>query len=152
MAKASKSQIATLERQVAGMRKRSRMTKIREASGQTLGHVIRTLEVGGSAYGFGWWKGAYGPKLWFGASNELMSGLILHGLALFDVGDGMGPHFANIGDGALASYLHTKGVGAGAAARAARPAITGAHNGQRAMHGADELSDVELNRMAQAPA
>jgi len=80
---------------------------------------------------------------------------VAHALALVNVGDNMGIHFAAIGDGALASYLHTKGVRQGLMTRekANEPPhpgpVIGGHRPEGG--GGAGLSSEQLADMAQAP-
>lgn len=115
MASISLAEARKLERRAMSASASAR--RARELAGEKMGQVVRSLEVTASAGMLGYMRGRYGKVLWWGAPRELVVGLGLHALALWDIGDGMSPHFAAFGDGALAGFVNIKGISAGVAAR-----------------------------------
>ena len=125
---------------------------------EAMGHMVQSMEVGMSALGFGWAEGRYGSIEVLGIPANLGASVALHGLGYFGMAGKHSEHLHNLGDGALASYLHTMGVGIGARSRsAARPGANagvmnvlpagGATSGAE-VHQAQPLSDEELATLA----
>lgn len=126
---------------------------------EAMGHMVQSMEVGMSALGFGWAEGRYGSIELLGIPANLGASVVLHGLGYFGMAGKHSEHLHNLGDGALASYLHTMGVGIGARSRqpAARPggATSGANvlpresaSSSSEVHQAQPLSDNELAALA----
>ena len=126
---------------------------------EAMGHMVQSMEVGMSALGFGWAEGRYGSIELLGIPANLGASVVLHGLGYFGMAGKHSEHLHNLGDGALASYLHTMGVGIGARSRQpARPggATSGAPNvlpresasSSSEIHQAQPLSDNELAALA----
>lgn len=125
---------------------------------EAMGHMVQSMEVGMSALGFGWAEGRYGSIELLGIPANLGASVVLHGLGYFGMAGKHSEHLHNLGDGALASYLHTMGVGIGARSRQpARPggATSGANvlpresaSSSSEVHQAQPLSDNELAALA----
>jgi hypothetical protein len=107
-AKAAIDRYEGLKRRVAGMREEAhKVTK----------HVIRTAEVGGTAFAIGLVQGRSDGIEVFGLPLELLMG---GGLTIFSLMGGAGEmsdHLAAIGDGAIAAYATTLGRGVGVTMR-----------------------------------
>ena len=126
---------------------------------EAMGHMVQSMEVGVSALGFGWAEGRYGSIELLGIPANLGASVVMHGLGYFGMAGKHSEHLHNLGDGALASYLHTMGVGIGARSRplAARQGVNagvtnvlpsgGATSGAE-VHQAQPLNDEELAALA----
>jgi hypothetical protein len=98
----------SLKRRVAGMREEA--TKVTK-------HVIRTAEVGGTAFAIGLVQGRTDGIEVFGLPLELLLG---GGFTVFSLLGGAGEmsdHLAAVGDGAIAAYATTLGRGVGVTMR-----------------------------------
>lgn len=92
----------------------ARMQKIRDRASEQMGHVVQTLEVSASAFGFGFARGAWAQPgqdvAIMGIPIDLAAGLAGHAVALFG---GLGRYADdthNLADGALASYATALGL------------------------------------------
>lgn len=85
--------------------------KVAETSEQAIGAMIRSFEIGTTAFGFGVAKGFWGGVEVLGIPADLLAGGALH-LVGFFAGE-YGVHLHSFGDGAMAAYLHTLGAGIG---------------------------------------
>lgn len=90
--------------------------------------IVQSLEVGGTAFGFGLATGRYDGLEALGVPVDLGAAIALHTVSLFVDDDHVSEHLHNFGDGCMAAYLHTLGLGIGrrwaqdaSAARAAPP-------------------------------
>jgi len=140
----------------------ARAKTVAEKSEETVGQVIRTMEVGGAAFTAGVLKGRYGTVEVAGVPADLGAAAILHGVGFLGGGK-YKEHLHSLGDGVLASYLTTVGAGIGdrmareaaAGGGAALPSGTAAapaavHGEPSLAAGADRLSDAELTVLQQA--
>lgn len=112
----------SLKRRVAGMREEA--TKVTK-------HVIRTAEVGGTAFAIGLVQGRTDGIEVFGLPLELLLG---GGFTVFSLLGGAGEmsdHLAAVGDGAIAAYATTLGRGVGVTMR--QKALGGAAAGQQSL-------------------
>jgi hypothetical protein len=75
--------------------------------------VLQSLEVGGTAFGFGLVTGRYGGVEFLGVPGDMAAALALHSVALFVEDEHTAEHLHNFGDGCLAAYTHTLGLGIG---------------------------------------
>jgi hypothetical protein len=75
--------------------------------------VVQSLEVGGTAFGFGLVTGRYGGVEILGVPGDMAAALALHSVALFVDDEHTAEHLHNFGDGCMAAYLHTLGLGIG---------------------------------------
>lgn len=107
-AKEAINRYESLKRRVAGMREdATRVTK----------HVVRTAEVGGTAFAIGLVQGRTDGVEVFGMPLELLLG---GGFTMFSLLGGAGEysdHLAAVGDGAIAAYATTLGRGVGVTMR-----------------------------------
>jgi len=94
---------------------RARLEKVKEHAAKTTEKVVRTVEVGASALGFGMVQGRLGSVEVMGVPVDLGAGVALNLLGYFGAAGKYSDHLNNFGDGALASYLNTVGKGIGAA-------------------------------------
>lgn len=142
MANITGRDLVALERQVKSSRASAR--RYREKAGEAVSTIQRTVTVAATCGGLAWLAGRYGERVWFSMSQNLWVGFGGHLLAMWDVGDGMSPVFANIGDGGIAAWAYTRGEMAGK-----KPAaVTGGfHEGGHSRG----LSDPELDRLVAAP-
>lgn len=139
----------------------ARARTITEKSEETVGQVIRTMEVGGAAFTAGVLKGRYGTVEVAGVPADLGAAVALHGIGFLGGGK-YKEHLHAFGDGVLASYLTAVGAGIGdrmareSAASAARPAgaaapaATSQGDSHELSSGAERLSDQELQVLQQA--
>lgn len=134
----------------------ARAKTITEKSEETVGQVIRTMEIGGAAFGAGLLKGRYGTVEVAGVPADLGAAAALHGLGFLG-GGRYKEHLHAFGDGVLASYLTTVGAGIGdrmaresAAATPALPTPPAAAAGHELASGAERLSDAELQALQAA--
>ena len=81
-----------------------------EASTRT---VMQSATVGGTAFGWGLVSGRYGGTEILGLPGDLVAAIALHGTAMFTAED-VSETLHNFGDGSLAAYGHTMGLGIGA--------------------------------------
>jgi hypothetical protein len=134
----------------------ARAKNITEKSEETVGQVIRTMEVGGAAFAAGVLKGRYGTVEVAGVPADLGASAGLHLVGFFGGGK-YKEHLHSLGDGVLASYLTTVGAGIGdrmarenasaalpAAAPPAPVLAPGAAASGHELAGNERLSDAEL--------
>jgi hypothetical protein len=93
----------------------TRLKHLREKGEAMTESVVRTLEVSGSAFALGAIQGAkvFANGEIFKVPLELAAGLGFHALRLLGLGGKHGEHLSNFGDGGLASYAYTLGMGVG---------------------------------------
>lgn len=116
-AKEAINRYESLKRRVAGMREEA--TKVTK-------HVVRTAEVGGTAFAIGLVQGRTDGVEVFGLPLELLVG---GGFTVFSLLGGAGEysdHLAAVGDGAIAAYATTLGRGVGVTMR--QKALAGGGN------------------------
>jgi len=109
--KLSLSQLSNLESKYTSAKKS--VQRVREEAQATVMQVVRTVEVGGTAFSFGIVNGRWGRPEFVGVPVDLLTSIGLHGLG-FVLDKEAAPHLHNLGDGALASYLTALGTGIGA--------------------------------------
>ena len=136
----------------------ARAKSITEKSEETVGQVIRTMEVGGAAFAAGVVKGRYGTVEVAGVPADLGAAVGLHAIGFLGGGK-YKEHLHSLGDGVLASYLTTVGAGIGdrmAREAAASPPPAGgaaptttASSGHELASG-ERLSDAELEHLYNA--
>ena len=124
--KLSLSQLSNIEQKYTAAQKR--VQRVREEAQETVMTVVRSVEVGGTAFSLGIVNGRWGRPELVGVLVDLGASIALHGLGFLLDKDVAG-HLHNMGDGAMASYLTALGTGIGAkmlqestAARGALPA------------------------------
>ena len=105
----TKAQIEALRRRATAALSKAKNAKkdVEEATER----VVQSMEVGASAFGFGLVGGRYGGFEILGLPGDLAAAIGLHATAVM-VDEGA-EHLHNFGDGALAAYLHTLGLGIG---------------------------------------
>lgn len=98
---------------------KARMATWKEKGQETLGSVLQTVEVGGTAFAFGFMRGKMGDQNGdldvVGVPASLGAGLALHGLGFLGVFGKHSEHAHNLGDGAIAEYGAVQGMRMGAA-------------------------------------
>jgi hypothetical protein len=77
--------------------------------------LLRTAEVGGAAFLAGAVHGKTGGVEIVGVPLDIGAGLVLNGLSLFGVAGKASDHVGAVGDGFIAAYTHTIGIGVGVA-------------------------------------
>lgn len=93
---------------------REKLDKIKEQSKEMVRTVTSTVEVGGTALGFGILHGYKGAMpSYFGMDLDLIVALGAHLFAFSGYAKGFESHLHSIGDGALAYYAALKGVDIG---------------------------------------
>jgi hypothetical protein len=104
------------------LRFKAQVEKVKEKAAESMQHAVQTMEVGGSAFGFGYLRGRMSapdkPFAILGVPTDLGVGVALHALAFMGAFDKYNEHGHNFGDGALASYLTFKGIQFGQEAKA----------------------------------
>jgi hypothetical protein len=138
--------------QIAGLKERAerminRAKSITEKSEETVGQVVRSVEINGAAFVSGMAKGRFGNVEVMGVPVDL--GIAGVGHALGFLGGGRYKEDVhNLSDGVLAGYSHTLGAGIGRrmatemAARAIAGAPASALPGPAAVAG-QQLTDAE---------
>lgn len=136
----SKGELVKLAKKAEGLQ--SRAKKAMEKADEAIEKVVRTAEIGASAFGFGLIQGRYGSIEVVGVPIDLASGLGLHVLGFMGVGGAMGSHLHSLADGAIASYAVTMGRGAGVTWK--EKALTPS----TAKTSGDRLTDSEMSALA----
>jgi hypothetical protein len=109
--KLSMSQLGEIEQKYTNAKKS--VQRAREEARDTVMAVVRSVEVGGTAFSFGIINGRWGRPELLGIPVDLGGSLALHGLG-FIMDKEIAGHLHNLGDGAMASYLTSLGTGIGA--------------------------------------
>lgn len=95
---------------------KNRIEKIKATTEKTMEKVVRTAEVGGTAFAVGVLNGKTGHGVEImGVPLELGAGVALNILSYMGAAGKMSDHLGNIGDGALAAFATTEGVKIGLA-------------------------------------
>jgi hypothetical protein len=113
MATPPKYQLTKTELKTAGQRLHSlkrRIEGIKQHTEKTVEKVVRTAEVGGTAFAVGILNGKTGGVEIMGVPLELGAGLALNVLSYMGAAGKMSDHLGNVGDGALASFATMEGV------------------------------------------
>lgn len=92
---------------------RNRIARVKADAEATTEKVVRTIEVGGTAFAMGVMQGRTGGLEIFGVPAELLIGIGGCVGGYFDAAGKASDHLLNVGDGALAAYLATLGRGVG---------------------------------------
>lgn len=108
----TKKQLSQAHDRLQGMR--NRIARVKAEAEATTEKVIRTAEVGGTAFAFGVLQGRTRGVEIMGVPVELIAGIGLNLGGYFGVAGKMSDHLNNVGDGALAAYLVLMGQGVGA--------------------------------------
>lgn len=150
--------------QLVSMAERGKKTvaAIREKAAETMSTAVGALEVSAASFGFGYARGRYattdGQFAIMGVPPDLLAGVVLHGLGFLGAfGPKYDEHAHNLGNGALAAFLTTKGVGFGVQARSTDPAskygplqpgkvVVGADGYPAMGAGSMRMSDADLAR------
>lgn len=116
---------------------KARVASLKEKSTEALGQVLQTVEVGGSAFAFGFMRGKMGDDNGeldvVGIPASLGAGVLLHGMGFLGLFGKHSEHAHNLGDGAIAEYGAIAGMRMGNA-RSANPGvkrIAGTSGGRR---------------------
>lgn len=107
----SRSEVMRLAKKAESLQ--NRVKKATEKADQVIEKVVRTAEVGASAFSFGLVQGRYGLIELAGVPIDLAAGIGGHILGFMGVGGQMNSHVHSLADGALAAYAVTMGRGAG---------------------------------------
>jgi hypothetical protein len=113
MASHAKYALTKGEMKSAGQRLHSlkkRIEGIKQHTEKTVEKVIRTAEVGGTAFAIGVLNGKTGGVEIMGVPLELGAGIALNVLSYMGAAGKMSDHVGNVGDGALASFATMEGV------------------------------------------
>ena len=113
MASHPKHALTKQEMKTAGQRLHSlkrRIEGIKQHTEKTVEKVVRTAEVGGTAFAVGVLNGKTGGVEIMGVPLELGAGIALNVLSYMGAAGKMSDHVGNIGDGALASFATMEGV------------------------------------------
>jgi hypothetical protein len=123
---ASRSDVAKLVHMAE--RGKKTVAQIKERAAETMGVAVGALEVSAASFGFGYARGRMaktdGTFTIMGVPPDLLAGVVLHGLGFLGAFDKYSEHAHNLGNGALAAFLTTKGVQFGVEARSADNALT----------------------------
>lgn len=103
-------QLGDLEQKFTSLKASAK--RVREEAQETVMTVVRSVEVGGTAFGLGIVNGRFQRPELLGVPADLLVAIGAHGLG-FAMDKNVAPHCHNIGDGALCSYLSTMGIGIG---------------------------------------
>ena len=110
----SLAKVKDLATRYQGMQKR--VQNIKAEAEEKVMIVVQTAEIGTSAFAFGLVNGRWNRPEFLGVPVDAFAGLALHA-AGFMVDSNAGSHMHNLGDGALASYVASLGMGVGAKMR-----------------------------------
>jgi hypothetical protein len=119
MAFASRGDVSRLVSQVE--KGKATVAKIKEKATETMQVAVGAMEVAVTSFGFGYARGrmatADGEFSVMGVPPDLLAGVVLHGLGFLGAFGKFDEHAHNLGNGALAAFLTTKGVQFGVEAR-----------------------------------
>src|SRR5277367_5738412 len=113
MASHAKYALTKTEMKSAGQRLHSlkkRIEGIKQHTERTVEKVVRTAEVGGTAFAIGVLNGKTGGVEVMGVPLELGAGIALNVLSYMGAAGRMSDHLGNVGDGAIASFATMEGV------------------------------------------
>jgi len=132
----------------------ARARNITEKSEETIGQVIQSAEINGTAFAAGVVKGRFGAIEVVGVPADLGAAVAGHALAFFGGGK-YKEHIHNVSDGVLASYMTALGAGIGARmaqemARSQTGTAASTSAGHELSSGAERLSDAELRALQAA--
>ena len=135
-----------------GERANARAKREKERGEEAVMQVVQTFEINASALTHGVIEGYWDGVEFLGAPLPLITGTIMHGLAVADVAP---RHMHNLGDGAYAAFSTTLGLGIGEDLRRKANKSGGASSGaSHALPGTSSagagLSDQELAALANA--
>jgi hypothetical protein len=138
------------------------VAKIKEKAAETMETAVSVLEVSAASFGFGYARGRYattgGEFAVMGVPPDLLAGVVLHGLGFLGAfGPKYDSHAHQLGNGALAAFLTTKGVQFGVEARSKDPTskygpllpgktVVGADGYPAIGAGAMRMTDADLAR------
>lgn len=133
-------------------RAKASVSRMKEKAEATMGVALGAMEVSASSFGFGYARGrfadAQGEFAVLGVPPDLLAGVALHGLGFLGAfGKKYSEHAHNLANGALASFLSTKGVQFGLEGRDSMPSrpVVGA-SVPGALGAGARISDVDLAR------
>jgi hypothetical protein len=125
--KISQKDAQKMQKQLAGVS--GRMKKLKAKAGEAVEVLVQSVEIGTASLGMGLVNGYFvddegnrGIQL-FGVPLDLGGAILLHGLGF--VGGKYAEHAHNFGDGLLAAFLTTLGMGVGDKMRTERLAREG---------------------------
>ncbi len=98
---------------------KNRIASWKEKGQEQLGHALQAVEVGATAFGFGFMRGKMGDQNGdldiMGVPASLATAIAMHGLGFMNVFGKHSEHAHNVADGALAEYSAVQGMRMGAA-------------------------------------
>lgn len=97
---------------------KARVASMKEKGQEALGHVLQTVEVGGTSFAFGFMRGKMGDQNGdldvVGVPASLGTAVGMHVLGFLGIFGKHSEHAHNIGDGAVAEYAAVAGMRLGA--------------------------------------
>jgi hypothetical protein len=134
---------------ITGERAKSSLVRLRKKADEFASTIVEGMEVFGGALIMGGIHGRFGDVAPAGIPISLATGLGLHALAFAGIGGRNAKHLHGLGNGSLAAYGTTLGIGIGTKMRQ-RAGVRGmagdVPGGQNS--GGGTLTDAEMNRMA----
>jgi hypothetical protein len=104
----SKTELKALPGRLASLK--NRIEKVKAHTEKVTEKIVRTAEVGGTAFAVGILNGKTGGVEVMGVPLELGAGVALNILSYMGAAGKMSDHLGNVGDGALASFATMEGV------------------------------------------
>ncbi len=148
MASALMKKQSIREALITGERAKGALKRAKTKMDEMATTVVEGMEVFGGALVMGGIHGRFGDLAPLGVPVSLGTGLLLHGAAFAGIGGKNAKHLHGLGNGSLAAYATTLGIGIGTKMRHTGAAgISGDVPGTRSA-GGGVLTDAEMNRMA----
>jgi hypothetical protein len=140
----------------AAEKMRGRLQSVRKQAEGVIETGVRSVVVGGTAFGLGLANGRYGGVKVAGVPVDLGLAIVSHMAGFAGLGGTQNKHLHSVGDGALAAYLATTGRGVGikmAANSEGAKAVKDRVAGELAAAGlgGQRLTSEQLDNLARAP-